>query len=102
VLSWRLRAEGPAPEFSLHLARHAGGKGPVKGTRQAYFPEAGGWTDTLILDRYEIAQEVTYDGPCIVEEAESTTVVCPGQTVEADRSGNLWIHLPVKEGKYDE
>lgn len=102
VLSWRLRAEGPAPELSLHLARHVGGKGPVKGTRQAYFPEAGGWTDTVILDRYEITQGVTYEGPCIVEEAESTTVVCPGQTIEADQSGNLWIHLPVKEGKHDE
>ena len=99
VLSWRLRAEGPAPELSLHLVRHAGGKDPVKGTRQAYFPEAGGWTDTLILDRYEIAQGVAYDGPCIVEEAESTTVVCPGQSVEADAGGNLWIHLPLKEGR---
>jgi 5-oxoprolinase (ATP-hydrolysing)/N-methylhydantoinase A len=99
VLSWRLRAEGPAPELSLHLARQGVGKDPIKESRQAYFPEAGGWTDTLILDRYEIAQGVKYDGPCIVEEAESTTVVCPGQTVEADQSGNLWIHLPEKEGK---
>lgn len=102
VLSWRLRAEGPAPDFSSHLAPRAGDNEAVKGTRRAYFPEMGGWTETLILDRYEMAPEVTYDGPCIVEEAESTTVVCPGQTVEADSNGNLWIQLPVKGSERDE
>ncbi|MDR5674496.1 hydantoinase/oxoprolinase family protein [Halalkaliarchaeum sp. AArc-GB] len=57
--------------------RHAGGEGdPVLGTRPAYFPESGE-RDATVFDRGAVAAGTVVDGPAILEQAESTTVVPP-------------------------
>ena len=37
------------------------------------------------------------DGPAIVEQPDTTTVVYPGQRLRVDEAGNLVIHVPVRE-----
>jgi N-methylhydantoinase A len=44
------------------------------------------WRDLLPLD-------APIAGPAIILQTDSTTVVPPGATVHADRSGNLILHL---------
>jgi N-methylhydantoinase A len=61
------------------------------GARQAYFAEAGGWVECAIHARESLATGATLDGPAIVEQVDSTTVVLPGQRARADRAGNLII-----------
>jgi N-methylhydantoinase A len=52
---------------------------------------AGGFVDTPVYSRARLGAGARIDGPAIVEEFGSTTVVFPGQTVEVDAHGVLII-----------
>lgn len=55
-----------------------------KATRKAYFPEAGGYVETPVYDRYALEPGMAFAGPAIVEERESTTIIGPGGRVRVD------------------
>ena len=94
ILSFRVRASGPAPEITIRQADvPQGGAGALKGHRKAYFGE--GFVETAIYDRYLLTPGVTVQGPAIIEERESTTVVPPGDTLTVDEAGNLRIAIAV-------
>ncbi|MEV6619686.1 hydantoinase/oxoprolinase family protein [Amycolatopsis sp. NPDC051106] len=78
VLNWRVVSSGPVPDVTLRLAAQASPGAARKGSRQAYFPAAGGFVDTAVFDRYLLTPGERVDGPAIVEERESTVVVPPG------------------------
>ena len=59
--------------------------------RQVYFDAAGGFVATPIYDRSRLGAGHRFDGPAIVEEMDSTTLVLPGYAVEVDRYANLLI-----------
>ena len=65
----------------------------ITGEREAYFPELGGMTASRILDRYRMKSNEKFEGPCLVEERESTTVVLPGDNVHVDQVGHLVIEI---------
>jgi N-methylhydantoinase A len=56
-----------------------------------YFAEAGGFVDCPNYDRYRFSAGSVIDGPAIVEEMDSTTVIHPGFLAEVDRYGNMLI-----------
>ncbi|MFI5608872.1 hydantoinase/oxoprolinase family protein [Amycolatopsis sp. NPDC051903] len=87
VLNWRVVSSAPAPEVSLRLKESASGSWRG-GTRPAYFPDAGGFVDTTVVDRYRLRPGDQVDGPAIVQERESTVVVPPAArcVVRADAS----------------
>ena len=62
-----------------------------KGTRKAYFPEAAGYVDTPVYDRYALTPGAAFAGPAIIEERESTTVAGPGARIRVD--GRLTLVL---------
>jgi len=93
ALNWRLRLVGPEPSPDLGAVATEGGASPLKGVRRAFFPEAGGWTDTPVYDRYALGREDRLVGPAIVEERESTTVLGVGDTLVVDTLGNLRIEV---------
>jgi N-methylhydantoinase A len=86
ALNWRLVVSGPAPRVSMSGpdAGRASGTRPIKTTRPAYFPEAGGYVETPVYDRYGLPPGMRFDGPAIIEERESTTVVGPGARISVD------------------
>ncbi len=100
ALNWRLVVSGPPPalELSGHAGRSvAGGGSPasaLKRRRPAYFPEAGGFVETPVYDRYRLAPGETFKGPAIVEERESTAVIGPGCRVTVDEHLTLRVELP--------
>lgn len=61
------------------------------GTRNTWLTEAGGWTTVPVLDRRKLSAGLTFSGPAIIEQMDSTTLVLPGQDVNVDRYGNLVI-----------
>ena len=63
--------------------------------RQVYFAESGGFVDCPSYDRYRLPAGGVIDGPAIVEEMDSTTVIHPGFRAEVDRYGNLLIGVGV-------
>jgi N-methylhydantoinase A/oxoprolinase/acetone carboxylase beta subunit len=89
VVTWKLSAVGGSPRIALAKASASSADARRKGTRRAYFPEARGYTDTPVYDRYELAAGTSLTGPAIVEERESTTVLPPGVTATVDEYANL-------------
>ena len=93
ALHWRVLCAGPTPR--VDVTRHAGnGAGSArKGTRRAYFPEAGGFVEVMVYDRYALRPGDRFAGPAIVEERESTTVVPPGDGLAVDEHLNLRLRI---------
>jgi N-methylhydantoinase A len=91
-VSWRLLAAGPQPSVNL---RADGADAPAahKGERLVYFPEWEEHRPTPVYDRYALAPGAALDGPAIIEERESTTVVGPGARIEVDPARNLSVWL---------
>jgi len=93
VVTWKLSAVGGSPRIALAKAQTEARGGAVKGSRRAYFPEARGYVDTPVYDRYALAAGARLTGPAIVEERESTTVLPPGATAAVDEYANLVVEL---------
>jgi N-methylhydantoinase A/oxoprolinase/acetone carboxylase beta subunit len=102
ILTCRVRASGPAPRIELETpaADPRAAERARKGSRQAWFAEAGGFVETAVFDRALLAPGATVEGPAIVEEADCTIVVPPGMGVEVDRDANLVVtFLHAAEGE---
>jgi N-methylhydantoinase A len=69
----------------------------LQGRRSVYFAEAGGLVDCPIYTRHKLGSGAALDGPAIVTEMDSTTVLHPGSQMKVDRYGNLLI-TPDKQG----
>jgi N-methylhydantoinase A/oxoprolinase/acetone carboxylase beta subunit len=96
ALNFRVVVSGPLPEISVSGAKPAPASTTVtapvpKGTRKAYFPEAAGYVETPVYDRYTLTPGAAFAGPAIIEERESTTVAGPGARVRVD--GRLTLIL---------
>jgi N-methylhydantoinase A/oxoprolinase/acetone carboxylase beta subunit len=89
AVTWKLSAVGGSPRIALAKAGASSTDARRKATRRAYFPEARGYTDTPVYDRYELAAGTSLTGPAIIEERESTTVLPPGVTARVDEYANL-------------
>src|SRR6266850_2110780 len=89
VVTWKLSAVGGSPRIALAKAAATSADVRRKSTRRAYFPEARGYADTPVYDRYQLPAGTSLTGPAIVEERESTTVLPPGVTATVDAYASL-------------
>ena len=95
VVSWRVTVSGRRPS----IEPSAPGSAPEpaharKGQRQVYFGPEAGFVEAPVYNRYSLLAEDTFQGPCIFEERESTTVVPPGARATVDANLNLIIDIP--------
>ena len=90
-VSGRVAAIGlmSAPELQRHVAKS--GKAEPKESRPVYFDESGDYVDTAVYDRDALSAGDEFNGPAIVEQTDSTTVIHPGQRARIDELGNLLI-----------
>lgn len=58
--------------------------------RQVYF---GGWMDTPIYDRAALRPGHTFEGPAILEQADTTSVIEPGMHARVDAFGNVLVEM---------
>lgn len=95
VINWRVTSSGPKPAVQLHLetARETAIQQAQKGTRVAYFPETGGYTETPVYDRYRLTPGLTFSGLAIVEERESTLIIGPSGRCRVDEQWNLVVEI---------
>lgn len=101
AVTWRLRAVGPQPDLEFGTGAvvewDATVSDPgVRGVRLAYFPEAGGFVPTKVFARGDLRPADVIEGPAIVEERESTTVLAPGDELVVDAAGNLRITVAAR------
>ena len=95
VVNWKVEAVGPVPggERAHRLAGFDAAAPTLKGHRPAWFPEANGFLDCPVLDRYALASGTELPGPALVEERESTCVVGPRDRLRVDAQMNLVISV---------
>ena len=94
VINWRVVASGPRPPMNLRLSRDAAQRSePRKGARRAYFPESGGYVETAVYDRYALQPGMTFTGPAIVEERESTLIVGARGQARIDERLNVVVEF---------
>ena len=90
VVTWRLAASAESPEVEPSLI--AGGEvpdgGPVVG-RPVVFERGSLPVDTPVYRRDLLVPGTRFDGPAIVEERETTSVIRPGWSVEVVHDGSL-------------
>ena len=65
----------------------------LKGRRQVHFSEAEGPLDCALYDRDALLAGDRLEGPAIVEQMDTTTVVPPGARLSVDRHGSLLIDV---------
>lgn len=93
AVNYRIRATVRVPKFSMKKTGAATG-GPDQAKvdeREVYFDRATGLTSTPVYDRNQLASGHSIDGPAIIDQLDSTTIVLPGQTAEVDDFGNIII-----------
>lgn len=73
--------------------RGAGEGTPAPRSRRAVHFDAHGTIETPIYERAGFAAGAGVEGPAIVEEPASTTVIFPGQRMRVDEWGNLLITM---------
>jgi N-methylhydantoinase A len=94
VVTLRLSARGSFPELDL-VKIEQGSKSVVSearlGIQSVIFPDFPSGVDTAIYQREKLLAGNEFDGPCIVHQMDSTTVVLPGQRVQVTPYGDLLI-----------
>ena len=95
------RAAVPGGETAaLPTAREAAAP---RSRRPAYFHEAGGFVETAVYGRADLAVGHAFEGPAIVEDSGSTLVIGPDGRAEVAASGNIIVHLPLRgEAEHDD
>ena len=66
----------------------AAGSAGAQTSRNVYFGPNRGWADTPVVSRGSLAGQ-SVNGPLIIEEYDSTTVVPPGWTAAVDEASNI-------------
>ena len=81
-----LRKPTPLPK----AAPGVGGQPQAIGRRPVYL---GGWHDTPVFHRDGLSPGMAFDGPAIVEQSDTTTVIEPDMTATVDKHGNLLVKV---------
>jgi len=90
-VSFASRAVGVVSKPDMAVVPHGDGhpERAIKGSRQAYFADAGGFSPTPVYDRSALTPGDHLHGPCIVEEPDSTVVCPPTSVLTIDAQLNL-------------
>ncbi len=83
-------SQEPQPMPTFHKL-NSGPEATPKGWRQAYFDEYQSYVDTPLYERESLALGQKIQGPAIVEQQDTTTVIYLNQQAEVDDWGNLII-----------
>lgn len=100
IYGLRVTATGVVPKPNLPTAEANGHiEDAIKGTRDVYFEESGGFTPATIYRRSLLPVGSFFSGPAIVEQLDSTVVVPPGFIAEVDAYKNLILTYKDKEAQ---
>jgi N-methylhydantoinase A len=93
IVNVGMLATGLMPRIELRTVP-SGDRSPCAahtGTRPVYFGEVGGFVLSEVYDRYALRVGNLVEGPAIVEEVDSTTVVHPGYEAEVAQFGVMML-----------
>ena len=88
-----LTAIGVTQKAELQKHKKTGGTPSASATRPVAFDELDAPVDTPIYQHEDLGAGSTFNGPAIVEQLDSTTVIPPGVRVEVDEWLNIRIYV---------
>lgn len=92
IVNLRTIVVGNRSNSPLPLAPTPGTGSPIPVSRRpVHFGKT--WHDTPVFSRDSFAPGMTLDGPAIVEQSDTTTVIEPDMTVVVDKNGNLLVKV---------
>jgi N-methylhydantoinase A len=93
VVTFRVRAVGEVSRAELHRAPlgDADASAAVRATREVYLPESGGFTPCPVYDRSRLNPGHRVEGPAVVEQMDTTTLLLPGDVAVVDELRNLVV-----------
>ena len=94
IVNLRVTAVGRIEKPKLREIGRAGGDvaSAQKGNSAGVFSRrTAEMIDCRIYDRYALGAEMVVEGPAVVEEVDSTTLIHPGYAALVDRFGNLLL-----------
>lgn len=96
LVTYRVEAVGLVPKAAFRPEPDAGpdASHAIIGSREVWFPEAGGFVACPIYDRDKLKSGNRFSGPAIVEQMDSTTVLLPGMTATVEPYLNLILEMP--------
>ena len=92
VVTFRVIAEIVVPRLELPQIDQGGDASKAQiATRPLYDLETATFGDAAIYDRAKLTAGDVFDGPAVVQQFDSTTVICAGMSCTVDAWGNLII-----------
>ena len=93
IVTFRIQAEIEVPRLVLPQieSANAGPESALKGTRPLFDIEATRFVDACIYDRIKLLAGHRIEGPAIIDQFDSTTVMLSDQFATVDRTGTLVI-----------
>lgn len=95
AVTWRVVVEGPTPVVVPQQMIEEKEKTTeiIKGHRLILLPSEKDYISVPVYNRYLLNQKHKFNGPCIIEEMESTVVVGKNADVSLDEFNNIIINL---------
>jgi N-methylhydantoinase A len=94
LVNWRVSGFGLIDHARLPKLQSLANVVPAKkAARRVYFD--GAWVETAVYERAALPPGCRIEGPAVIEEFGSTTVVLPGQFMEVDPHGILIVREKV-------
>jgi 5-oxoprolinase (ATP-hydrolysing)/N-methylhydantoinase A len=98
ALNWRVLVAGPGRALDLRGASDAAGATQaLKGRRPIYLPEENASVEVPVYNRYHLKDGAVIAGPAVIEEAEATTILWPGDRLSVDAQRNLVIQIGISD-----
>ena len=100
IVSWRVIAQGPKPSFHLPETSQnevSCASEALKGNRAIYLPDEQKMIPVPVYDRYLLKAGMSFQGPAIIEEKESTVVINGKAEITVDAFSNLIVDLNAEE-----
>jgi len=95
LFHWRVVAHRKvdSPETPLFPPATDAASIAEKGSRKIYFGDIDDYRETNIYDGDKLQRSMVVTGPAVVEQANTTIVVFPGQNLEVNEYGDFVLNL---------
>jgi N-methylhydantoinase A len=93
IVNFQVTAIGLIPKLEMKTFDKAAAAATPHATRQAHF-NAGEARDVPVFARSSLQPGMRIEGPAVIEEKTSTSVIYPGQRAEVDAYLNIEVALP--------
>jgi len=95
LVTYRVRAIGDVARAELEREELGGAdaSAAVRDRRDVYLPERGGWTSTPVYDRRLLDPGNRIEGPAVIEQMDTTTLLLPGDIATVDEYRDLVVEV---------